>query len=149
MKMKHKYPEFSDLSYTPLPSHIADHTYSVMEKTKSSSWVNQLSFGGLTKPSNKFLNVMVELEKQFISIHGESFLKEPNILKNLIKRLNDRYKEVPIEVIKLYAKTRIHIRCKYLNKVAKEQAILKAAEKQIQLKLKQQGSKEQLSEQLY
>lgn len=112
-----------------LPSYATDHTYARYLGSLSNSWIDRLTYGGLTKPSNELLSWIQSLEKQFTHVHGTELGERTDAVKNIISVLQSNCSHVPTEVIRLYAKFRIHARCRYLNKVKLEAAILKRVEK--------------------
>lgn len=80
----------------------------------SSSWIDSISYGGLTKPAEQVLDWVHALETEFLKIH--EFNNRTNIKKELIKTMEVNCKGVPNDVISLFARSRIFMRCKYLNK---------------------------------
>lgn len=128
-KLKRKSEKEYFVSRRPnLPSYVTDHTYARYLGSLSNSWIDRLTYGGLTKPSDELLSWVQSLEKQFTRIHGTEFGERTDALKNLISVLQSDCSHVPIEIVRLYAKFRIHARCRYLNKVKLETAILKRIE---------------------
>ncbi|KAJ6648509.1 Transposable element P transposase, partial [Pseudolycoriella hygida] len=123
-KFKKKHPEFSKTRRETLSSHITDHTYAKRIGIESSSWIDRVSYGGLTKPSNEVMQWVRRMENVFIEIHGDEFNNRMNIRKLLISELEAECKEVPSLVINLYARSRIYMRCKFLNKQREEKALL-------------------------
>lgn len=95
-----------------------------------------MSYGGLTKPSELVLQWTKRMDKVFVAVHGETFGDRTFIRKKLIQTLEENCIDIPIEVIRLFAKTRIYMRCKYLNKLKVEQALIKKIEKRAQKALK-------------
>lgn len=64
-KFQAKYPTLGTYTYKNEPQEL--HTYSVP------SWVQSLSFGGLTEPSNSWANNVQLMNKYFIKYHKDSF----------------------------------------------------------------------------
>lgn len=74
-----------------------------------------MSYGGLTKPTDEVLRWVHNLEEKFLQIHGAEFKIRENVRKELEHSLFSECTDVPNEVVKLFAKTRIYMRCKHLN----------------------------------
>lgn len=107
---------------------MTDHTYAICVGQSSKSWIDSMTYGGLTKPSQELLQLVELLEKEFAKIHGDEFGNRSNAMKDLISTLQSVCQHVPPEVIKLFSKWRIYARCRYLNKKRTEAAILKKIE---------------------
>lgn len=123
-KYKKSYPEFSKSKRETLPSYVTDHTYAKRIGIQSSSWIDRVSYGGLTKPTDEVLQWVRRMEHVFIQTHGDEFTDRVNIKKRLISELEAECTDVPSLVINLYARSRIYMRCKFLNKQREEKAIL-------------------------
>ncbi len=78
-------------------------------------WIDQYSYGALTKPSEEWFERMKKFEKVFKSFHGEGISREKGIIRCLQEVLLREFPYVPKDVLNLYAKTRTHIRIKYLK----------------------------------
>lgn len=128
-KFKKTNQDFSVSRRPNLPSYVTDHTYAQCIGVSSKSWIDSMSYGGLTKPSEELLQWVEKLEKEFDTIHGNEFGERSNVMKDLISTLASVCQHVPLEVIKLYSKFRIYARCRFLNKKRLEAAILKKIEK--------------------
>lgn len=87
-----------------------------------------MSYGGLTKPTQQVSEWVKSLEEIFLSTHGDVFINRFNILRKLIETMKEKCPGVPDEVITLFARSRIYMRCKYLNKKRLEEALLKRKE---------------------
>lgn len=107
-----------------LPSHITDHTYS-KKTVVSSSWIDTLTYGGLSKPSDELLKWVHVMEDEFLSVHGSEFNDRVDIMRKLIHTIQEKFPKIPTDIVKLFAKSRIYMRCKYLNKKRVEEALLK------------------------
>lgn len=108
---------------------MTDHTYCQRDGLKSSSWIDRVSYGGLTKPTDQVLKWVRDMESVFIQTHGDEFVDRSNIKTRLVYRLQSECPEIPKLIINLYARTRIFIRCKFLNKQKEEKSILQRIEK--------------------
>ncbi|KAJ6639791.1 Transposable element P transposase [Pseudolycoriella hygida] len=118
-KFKRSYPDFSQSRRPTLPSHLVDHTYSKRSEIYLSSWIDVISHGGLTKPNDEVLQWVRRMETVFIDIHGEEFADRVSVKKSLINEIVLRCPEVLKEVIDLFARCRIHMRCKFLIRNAR------------------------------
>lgn len=75
-KFKDKYPDLG--SYTHEIEKKEMHTYSMP------SWVQSLSFGGLTEPSTSWKNNVFRMDKYFVKYHKDTFREKQNIMKNTV-----------------------------------------------------------------
>lgn len=98
-----------------------------------------MSHGGLTKPTNEVSEWVQSLEAEFLNVHGEEFNYRRNILRELIETFKKNCQGVPHEIITLFARSRIYMRCKYLNKKRVEQAMLQRKERKEARLLKRKG----------
>lgn len=84
-----------------------------VSEDSSYTWVDQISEGGLKKPSREFQNKIKSLENIFFK-HNKNDIYTGS--KFLAKLLNDSENvDLNIEVKKLYYRTRLYIRIRYLN----------------------------------
>lgn len=127
-KFKKANPAFSKSRRENCPTHISDHTYVKRNAAFSPSWIDSISYGGLTKPTEEVMQWVRNMETVFVRIHGDEFTNRNNIKKQLIEEMEAQCRSVPKEVIALYARSRIFMRCKYLNKKKVEEAILNRIE---------------------
>jgi hypothetical protein len=104
-KFKNTHPQLGDFTYRIK----SDNAYSLP------SWVQQLSFGGLIKPSTDFLTTIKRWNKYFEIFHGENKLrKKPLVVKKLALKIKKR-ENLSFDVIKLFCKLRTVIRINYLK----------------------------------
>lgn len=104
-KFKNSHPQLGEYTYKIK----SDHAYNLP------SWVQQLSFGGLIKPSTYFLNTIKQWNKYFEIYHGDNKLrKEKLVVKKLALKIKKR-ENVSFIIIKLFCKLRTVIRMNYLN----------------------------------
>lgn len=120
--------DYSGSRRQKLPSYVTDHSYAQYIGPPSNSWIDCLSYGGLTKPSVELLGWVNKLEKEFLHIHGDTFENRFSVKKHLISTFESVCPLVPLDVIQLYSKFRIYARCRFLNKKRLEAAILKRIE---------------------
>ena len=73
----------------------SDHTYNLP------SWVQQLSYGGLIKPSNEWLQKIIKWNHYFEIFHGNAFRKGPLITQRLTNKIKKR-DTMPVELIKSF-----------------------------------------------
>lgn len=110
-KYKDKFPELGITTTKFNNSNVSDHNYLLP------SWIEHLSYGGLTMPSLSFKKQISRVERIFKKITQQKIPKGPGVVKQLatkiINRMNieDKYKPV----IHTYVKQRIFIRMKYSN----------------------------------
>lgn len=84
-----------------------------VSEDSSYTWVDQISEGGLKKPSREFQNKIKSLENIFFKCNKNDVYTGS---KFLVKLLNESENvDLSIEVKKLYYKTRLYIRIRYLN----------------------------------
>ena len=114
-KFQTKYSTLGSYTYQNEPREL--HTYSMP------SWVQSLSFGGLTEPSDSWAKNVEVMNKFFIKYHKETFKAKKNIVKNTVKYISKKCTqlgtEVPLELIRGFVRQRIFIRIKYLNQQVK------------------------------
>lgn len=128
-KLKQKNKDYSASRREKLPSYVTDHTYAKYLGPKSNSWIDYLTYGGLTKPSQQLVDWVTMLEKEFFVIHGEDFGDRDNAMKGLVSALKSSCQQVPVEVIQVFSRFRIYARCRFLNKQKFEAAIIQRIEK--------------------
>lgn len=104
-KFKDKYPDLGDYTHKLQ----ATHDYCIP------SWVQHLSFGGLVKPSDKWMNNFHKIEKHFIEFHGNDVQRGENVLKRTTEYVPRYISDVPFDVVHTCLRTRLFIRIKYLN----------------------------------
>ena len=89
---------------------------SLPSNTPSDGWIEQLSRGGLLVPSDDWLNKISQFELIFIEEHGkDSLSKKKNVIQAVCDKIALKFPEVPIEIIKIYVRTRTFIRLRHLN----------------------------------
>lgn len=106
-KHKEKYANLGNYTYQ-LKETASLHNYAIP------SWVQSLSFGGLTEPAEEWLQV-TKMDKYFIRFHPEKFSFSKEILKKTTNQIFTKIKEVPIDLVKSFCRQRIFVRIKYLN----------------------------------
>lgn len=82
------------------------------------TWVDQISEGGLYKPSALFYEELVKLENIFIKFNGEEF----NYMNNFMKNIQLQAVSIPLpdKVKTLFFKCRMFFRIRNMNKTLKE-----------------------------
>ncbi len=79
-------------------------------------WIEQISYGGLTFPSKEWLEQVKKFEEVFKQFHGKDGIsREKGIIQKIQHNLKEAFPSVPEAAIKMYGKTRTHIRIKYLR----------------------------------
>lgn len=94
--------------------HLGKYTF--QRSREDGSWVSELSVGGLTEPSSEFESVITKMEHVFNKFVGEGLPKTVGLKKKLIKTIKEEVKHVDDEIVNLFARRRIIMRVKYLNK---------------------------------
>jgi hypothetical protein len=95
---------------------------------RSGFWVKYLSDKeqGLCEPSTLWMAVFKKFEDIFRILHEDkSCCKLPGVVAHFRKILSDNYQDVPVDVINYYAKFRVLLRVRYLNKLQEDQKFLK------------------------
>lgn len=85
----------------------------------SDDWISIISNGGLTRPSQEWLQKVVQFEVMYGSFRGTTFSKQQQIINTLAKLNKSKFPEVYMKIISLYARTRTFIRIRYMNKEIK------------------------------
>ena len=63
-------------------------------------------------------------------MHGDdSFSYRTNVKKNIIQMMQENCPDIPNEIIQLFARSRIYMRCKYLNKRMLEESLQKKVDR--------------------
>ena len=78
-------------------------------------WINSISQGGLTVPSDSFLSMIESFEVVFKSIHGEELSYEKGAIDRVVNKIRDLYPDKPLPIVKSYARGRFYLRLRYLN----------------------------------
>ncbi len=79
-----------------------------------------MSYGGLTRPTQEWYEQVVQFEKEFQILHGSKISREPKIISSLQNHLQRKFPGVPEDLVKFYAKMRVHFRLKYLRRQFKK-----------------------------
>ena len=116
-KLKEKHPELS-----------AEGT---MEEEVDCPWIDVLSRGGLRKPSPSWLEQFLRFEGEFHNVHGMSISRKSQVIKKMESHLHAKFPDVPADIIALYAKTRTHIRIKYMRRQYKSNAEVSRNQKKL------------------
>ena len=119
MKFKHTYPHLK------ASEEEKDHTYDCIPY-----YVNQISYGGLVKPTLEFLQIAKKMDVIFEQVNGDDFFRGPQIIEKIStevdKKLSvDEKATVPLVVRKKYIKQRIFIRIAHKNTIINEKRKLK------------------------
>lgn len=107
-KFREEHPHLGDYTYKKK----AEHDYGIP------SWIQHLSFGGLTEPSETWMTSFSAIERLFVEYHGKTgFKKERNVIKRTALYISKVVKDVPVDVIHATVRTRLFVRIRYLNEV--------------------------------
>ncbi len=94
----------------------------LMDLERRNLWVSRLSKGRLVEPSAIWLAYFNKFEEYFRTINPPTSIDmSPGVMLKLSNFLIEKYSEVPVEVISFYARCRVHIRIKYLNKLMEDE----------------------------
>lgn len=93
---------------------LLDHDYAF-----PASYVEHLSLGGLTKPSQMWLDQAQRLEKHFKTYHGNQISKQPRVNQHLSSILHNKYPEIPYKIVQHFIRQRTYIRISTLNRILK------------------------------
>lgn len=104
-----------------------DHDYAYPDR-----YVDHLSLGGLTKPSNKLMEQARIFESFFKGYHEDSISKEKGIVAKLSNALKVKHPDVPAQIIEHFIRLRVYIRISTLNRIIKEKKAAKASVKRLQ-----------------
>lgn len=113
--------ELDDLQYDGLENlagfichRLKEHEPTIVSSSENNfSWVNHLSEGGLTKPSEEFMVKMEQLEKIFMDVNSDSL----HICKGYIQNLLTKSSQINCseKVKKLFFRSRMYFRMRKLN----------------------------------
>lgn len=96
------------------------HTYKIKRDNYSiPSWVQQLSYGGLIKPTGSWLKKIKKWNRYFLIYHGQDIRKGPDVSKKLAKMIFKKEKELPYSLVQNFCKLRTIIRMNFQNLKAK------------------------------
>lgn len=118
--------ELDAISYDGLENlaGFISHKLKNIEPTASTSseqhftWVDHLSEGGLSKPSEQMMHIMQQLESIFQSVNAESIFICQGYLDNLLKKAANV--NCSINVKMLFFRSRMYFRIKKLNKILQD-----------------------------
>ena len=81
------------------------------------AWTMRLNYGGLTLPSDGWLQLVEQFELQFCLMHGASDIdRQPGVIRRLVEALRDKHPRVDQRIIKKYAVTRTHMRIREIER---------------------------------
>lgn len=96
------------LTWVVIPKNKPDHSYT------TPSWVQHLSFGGLTEPPADWVKQAQIFETLFKKFHKEKMYTNSNIIQRLTKLIKKKC-NMPEDLIKAFILQRTYIRIKILN----------------------------------
>lgn len=99
----------------------------------SDDWISIISNRGLTRPSQEWLQKVVQFEVMYGSFRGTTFSKQQQIINTLAKLNKSKFPEVYMKIISLYARTRTFIRIRHVNKEIKLKSLKTYAAKKSRL----------------
>lgn len=118
-KHKESHPDLGKYTYK-IDKGISQHSYSHFP-----SWIQNLSFGGLIEPSDKWLDYVNKMDTYFQKLHKNNFHFTKNIVKRTTQYILSKVTDVPKELVTSFCRQRVFVRIKFLN-IKKEE---KQAEK--------------------
>lgn len=93
-------------------------------EANNAGYINCLSFGGLTDPSEEWAAQAKEMDVAFDMFHGSNgnsgFIKNFNLKKRSAQFLKDRFPKISNTIINKFIQTKINIRVRNLKKNIKE-----------------------------
>lgn len=93
--------------------------YEYTATTNTYNFIDEVSKGGLQKPTKEFFEKLRHLETIFNKFNYDKICLEPNIRQKLIQKSYNV--DIPIDVKSFFFKCRIFFRVKHLNKCLKIQ----------------------------
>ena len=84
----------------------------------NSSWTYRLSRGGLTVPTEEFVNTVRGFEVHFDAYHGGKFdvNTQPQVIKRFTQLLVQEYPDLDKAILQRYSTFRLHARVKFLER---------------------------------
>lgn len=126
-KYKNQFPFLGSFTYqTPGIGSLLDHDYAF-----PTSYVQHLSLGGLTKPSEMWMNQAAMLEKSFKNFHGLAASNTKNVCQKLSQMLKVKYPHIPSVLVDHFVRHRTYIRVETLNKILKQKKLQKNSVKRL------------------
>lgn len=116
---------------------LANHTYKLHDESKDQlneeNYVQDLSYGGLMQPTEKWQNVFNQMDSYFNHIHNNvgpttekiGFQKTKNVQKRSIALIQNQFPDVPEKIVRAYANKRINVRVRHMQKRLQEKKIHK------------------------
>lgn len=92
-------------------------------------YLNAISLGGLTVPSDSFRELIEGFERVFVSIHGETLSYESGAISRVRDRIAELYPNAPPAIVRAFARGRLFLRIKFLNFVRHEEEAAERAKK--------------------
>ena len=112
---------------------LGEHTFKKKDEHSYSqppSFVQHLSCGRLIEPSDAFLRLWKKMEQIFLKMNPEgSIMGGERITERIASKIKKHVNELPLDIIRCFAKQRVIVRMRYLN--------LKAAAEQLERKKKE------------
>lgn len=106
-KHQKEFPELGTYTYKNEAKNL--HSYAMP------SWVQSLSFGGLTEPSSSWKSDVERLDKWFVKIHKEKFKIKTKIVNRTTNFISKKEPLLAKKLINSFVRQRVFVRIKYLN----------------------------------
>ena len=86
-----------------------------LQYSESNKWMEMLSRGGLYIPSDELKQYLEQFEYDFALYHNPSISLQENSIMIFANILKLKHPTLPMDMLRLYSKTRFFIRLKFLN----------------------------------
>ncbi len=95
----------------------------ILQQPAHCPWIDAVSYGGLTKPSQAWLDQVLEFERVFQKLHGSDISRQPMLISKFAEELAKTFPQTSPTLLMYYAKTRVHIRLKFLKNKFKKSSL--------------------------
>lgn len=106
---------------------LGKYTYQL--EAEKENYVNDISYGGLTAPSESWLENAEKMDTCFNALHNGSdnigFKETKNIKKRTTRVLKDKFPDIPEKIVKQFVTTRVNIRVRHTKKKLRETKYMK------------------------
>lgn len=113
-RLRRKYPNLGNYTY---------------KQDKTTTWISELSVGGLTEPTREFNTAVSKMETLFNKFTKGSVPRCVGVKAKLSKKVHGHMSTIPFDIVELFVRRRIVMRLKYLNKQTKNDGKQKKSKK--------------------